>query len=310
MTLGEADIANCGLDEILATGPFPVALRAAIQHSGLSLDRIRHRLELHGIKISIAALSHWQSGRSRPERADSMVALHVIEDVLGLDRGALVGLLGAPRRRGRSRPEPLPPTALWPDGHQPTALLDRLDARPDDGLARISHHDSVRFGPDRREEGMRARQLLRATGSGVSRLVITRRAESPGPVPPIVRGIAHCRTGRWEYDAVDGFLVAELLFDRVLDIGDLIMIEFEVVDPSATPSHDFERKLSHPLREYLMDVSFDPAAAPRQCTYFAQSTVDSDLDQVRTVQPDASGSVQLAFLDVPAGIRGLRWDWD
>ena len=58
---------------LLATGPFPDALRAAIKTSRLSLDRIQHRLGLRGITISVATLSYWQSGRRRPERPPWML---------------------------------------------------------------------------------------------------------------------------------------------------------------------------------------------------------------------------------------------
>jgi len=86
--------------------PFPRALRAAITASGLPLDRIRHRLELRGVSISVPTLSHWQSGRRRPERPESLRALAELEQLLSLPPLALRSLLGPPRPRGRKSSVP------------------------------------------------------------------------------------------------------------------------------------------------------------------------------------------------------------
>jgi hypothetical protein len=49
---------------------FAEVLREAIRARGLGLERIRERLLAHGVSVSMATLSYWQSGRSRPERRD------------------------------------------------------------------------------------------------------------------------------------------------------------------------------------------------------------------------------------------------
>src|SRR2546421_2235054 len=85
------------LSERLRTGPFEAALRAAIQASRLSLERIQHRLHARGTPVSITALSYWQSGRRRPERPDSLLALQQLEQVLGVPASSLSALLGPPR---------------------------------------------------------------------------------------------------------------------------------------------------------------------------------------------------------------------
>ena len=101
----------------LAADAFPTALRTAIQASGLSLDRIQYRLRARGVSVSVTALSYWQSGRRRPERAESLAALGHLESVLGVAPGSLIALLGPPRPRGRVQRESsrLPIQALWPD---------------------------------------------------------------------------------------------------------------------------------------------------------------------------------------------------
>jgi len=86
---------------LLVTGPFEAALRAAIRARGLGLERIRYRLRGRGVSISLATLSHWQSGRCRPERPESLLALCHIEEVLEVPPGSLTNLLGPPRSRAR-----------------------------------------------------------------------------------------------------------------------------------------------------------------------------------------------------------------
>ncbi|WP_214110523.1 hypothetical protein [Acrocarpospora catenulata] len=86
---------------LLRTGPFERALRAAIAARGLSLERLHVRLAERGTHVSLASLSNWQRGRSRPERSSSLAAVGELEIILGLPTHSLVTLLGPRRPRGR-----------------------------------------------------------------------------------------------------------------------------------------------------------------------------------------------------------------
>ena len=95
------------LADALRDGPFHRGLALAVEVSGLSLQRLQHRLAEAGVHLSTTTLSYWRTGRSRPERPDSLRGVQVLERVLSLPAGALVGLLGPRRPRGRwVRPEP------------------------------------------------------------------------------------------------------------------------------------------------------------------------------------------------------------
>ncbi|GAA3582718.1 hypothetical protein GCM10022222_79380 [Amycolatopsis ultiminotia] len=100
-TVGQKEVNARELGRLLETGPFDEALRVAIRARGLGLERIRYRLRSRGTAVSLATLSHWQSGRCRPERPESLQALENLEDILGLPGGVLRRLLGSPRPRGR-----------------------------------------------------------------------------------------------------------------------------------------------------------------------------------------------------------------
>ncbi|TDO66818.1 hypothetical protein EV651_104385 [Kribbella sp. VKM Ac-2571] len=56
---------------------FADVLREAIQARGLGLGRIQERLRARGVSVSLATLSYWQSGLSRPERRDSLAGVDI-----------------------------------------------------------------------------------------------------------------------------------------------------------------------------------------------------------------------------------------
>src|SRR2546430_14372472 len=97
-----------------AAGRFSDALRAAIQASGLSLNRIQYRLRERGCGVSSATLSYWQSGRRRPTRHESVLVVSTLEEVLRVPTGTLTALLDPPGVRRRPGPRPgARVEALW-----------------------------------------------------------------------------------------------------------------------------------------------------------------------------------------------------
>ncbi|MEQ4605719.1 helix-turn-helix transcriptional regulator [Streptomyces cavourensis] len=82
---------------------FGQALREARERKGLTLARLRDHLARRGVRVSTVTLSHWQRGRSQPERAESLRAVSAIESILGCPAGGLLALLGPRRPRGRPR---------------------------------------------------------------------------------------------------------------------------------------------------------------------------------------------------------------
>ncbi|MFC6934848.1 helix-turn-helix domain-containing protein [Actinomadura yumaensis] len=201
---------------------FAGALRQAIQASGLTLERIRHRLGQRGLTVSVATLSYWQRGRSRPR---SRAVVTTLEEILRVPAGTLTELLddpapaavpapggtarGAPGRPGHAKgaaPGPYPggersraAAELWPDPDRYARLVAQLDRSGDHRLERLSTHDVLVLGRDRRPRGLTVREVLRATGDDVDRVVCVHLAvvpEDPGsvpdadpdPDPPAVRG--------------------------------------------------------------------------------------------------------------------------
>ncbi|MBV9844475.1 MAG: helix-turn-helix transcriptional regulator [Kutzneria sp.] len=299
---------------LLATGPFPDALRAAIKTSRLSLDRIQHRLGLRGITISVATLSYWQSGRRRPERPESLEALRHLEAVLGVPPGALTALLGPPRPRGRrSRPSRmLPMDALWTRRERLANLLSRVDTSSDSKLGRLSQHDRIEVAADGGQRSLWVRQVLRADQDGADRWVLVFDSEStPGTIPEL-GSLRNCRVGRTAVDSEASILVAELVFDRTLARGDTVVMEYQLTHPNPpypASGDGYCRKFRLPVREYVVEVRFAPSRLPVRCQQYAVPAGEEGPSRRRNLALDPAGGVHAVALGFGPGMFGVRWDW-
>ncbi|MEJ2852686.1 MULTISPECIES: XRE family transcriptional regulator [unclassified Saccharothrix] len=294
------------------TDTFAGALRAAIAARGLGLERIREHLEQHGVKVSLATLSYWQSGRSRPERRSSLAAIGLLEEVLALPPGHLENLLGPPRPRGRwlkrVPDEPVPISSLWADRESVEWAVRQVDTGWDDVLTRLSQHDFVTVGADRAERVIRSRHVLRAEADGADRWVVIAGTERPGTPLPLLRPVRHCAVGRTVGRRDAGVVCAELVFDRALRRGESIVIEHELVSrPPFGVTTAVGRKFRLPVREYVLEVAFDPAALPVSCEQYHRA--DGRPETAVPVRVDASGSLLGVALDIGPGTYGFRWQW-
>lgn len=291
---------------------FADALRAAIQARGLGLERIRTRLRGQGVSISLATLSYWQSGRSRPERRDSLVALGHLENVLEVTPGSLSALLGPPRPRGRwlsKSPDHPDIASLWEERDQVDDAVRGVDTRWDERLTRISQHDTVTVGPDREERSIVSRQVLRAESDGPDRWVVILHIDEHNRTLPLVRPLRHCRLGRMVNRPEDGLLVAELLFDRPLARGETIITEHALVNRAPCPlARNYERKFRLPVREFVLEICFDPAAPPTMCERY--SRLEGHAEQTQPARLGRTHSTHGVALNFGPGRYGFRWDWE
>lgn len=294
------------------TGSFPEVLRAAIRARGLGLERIQERLSREGISVSLATLSYWQNGRSRPERPESLVALARLEEVLGLPEGTLLGHLPPPRKRGRwlkAAGADHRMSAFWTQPEQVSDLVSGLDTRWDDRLARISQHDRVTIGSDRGERSFLSRQVLRAEADGPDRWVVIMHLDEHNRPVPRVRALRNCRTGRVVARPDIGFLAAELLFERPLRRGETVLTEHELVTSAPfPPATNYERKFRFPVREYVLEVGFDGDEKPARCMRYARP--DTGKEEVMAMPMDDVSSVHAVALNFGPGCYGFRWEWD
>ena len=310
---GGAEPADERLARLLRTGPFDEALRAAMAASGLSLDRIQDRLKRRGSRISVATLSSWQSGRYRPERPASLLVLSELEEVLGVPPEALSALIGPPRPRGRrlaTTTDDRGLAAFGGDADDMQSALAQLDTRWDEMLTRLSTHCRFELDARGRERLMRSRLLLRAEVDGPDRWITGFQRDDPGP-PPRLRVEPPHRVGRVIENSVTGLIVAEIMFDRPLRRGDIIILEYTHENRPPRPYSTVVQTALHvPVREYVLEVRFDPAALPKSCHSFRTAELDADArPQERLLKPDAIGSVLAVALSAGPCRLGIRWDW-
>lgn len=301
-------------EPVPATGTFAETLHSAIEASGLSLDRLRSALAQRGVRVSVTTLSYWRRGRSQPERASSMLAVGLLEQLLTLPRGTLSSLLGPPRPRGRwvsaAVPGSLPMEEIWPEEAQIAQVFEELDAPPIGELERLSVHDAYYVDAQQFGVLLRMRQVVRATAGGVSRCLVVHKADEGTTGCPEISSVRHARLGRVRRRPEIGLLVAELLLDRPLGLGDCTVFEYEVELPPGAPTTVYGRRFAVPVREYVLQVHFDPSAVPAHCERYERDP-GAETDRVRQrLWIGASASAHVLATEQQPGQTGIRWEWE
>ncbi|MCB5166806.1 hypothetical protein LG634_18405 [Streptomyces bambusae] len=313
---GAAGAAGAELAGLLRTGPFHLALRAALAARGLPLHRVQHRLAGRGIKVGVTSLSYWQQGARRPQRAESLRAVRALEQILELPAGSLVRLLapgGPPADADRAvRPAARPYRSLVADGATVEELLAELEVPADGGLHTVGHHEWVRIGPARELQGRDSQHVLRAHRDGVDRYLAIH-AGDPGcdPARVEVRAYENCRTGRVRWDRATGVVVAELLFDARLRAGDTYVFGYGFEDGTGGCSSEYVRGFSYAGGQYMLQVRFDEAALPVRCRRFTRTAPGTPRTELADLTPNGRHrAVHLVEPSVRRGLVGIAWDWD
>lgn len=307
MTSGDVvDGATRGGSRAADPDGFPDALRAAIAGSGRSLESLRRRLEERGTPVSIATLSYWQSGRSRPQRGSSLRAVLHLEELLQLPHGHLLDRIG-PRRR------PFLPQAEVTAGGLPIdhpdaelALADLgFGAKP--GLVDVTIHDTLDVDDQGIERVRTIRNVVRAVRPGAQRLPALLTIDVPSGEQAQFVPVSGCRLGRQVLRPEVGVFAAELVLDRPLRLGETAAAEHRVLLPrDLGTAHCIEYYLVREVTELMIWVRFSPDKLPSRVAAY------SDLGGRRASRPIVLGgstSVQHVLHHVGPGVVGVRWEW-
>lgn len=299
-------VAEDDLLQVLRYGPFNVALHAAIQARGLSLDSLRRRLEEQGIAVSLSTLSYWQRGRTRPERADSLRAVRGLEVILELPRHSLLTLL-KPATERTAGPW-LPVEELCPEPGV-RDLLDEIGDRGERLITGLSLHDQYLVGRRRELREVRVRAVFQAQQRGVDRWVAV--YHHPQGVLPSSRTVRGCRFGRVRMDESSGLIAAELLFDRALGRGETYLLEYGFgFEETGPPICEEGRGFRTPQHEYLIEVRFHPSALPARCYRTWRPDGHTAPKDSADLRMSSYHSVHFIEFGVAAGCHGIRWEWD
>ena len=286
---------------------FAEVLHQAIEQDGGSLHRIRQRLAERGCPVSLATLSYWRSGRRRPERQSSIDAVVELEDLLDLPVGHLTDRLGPPRRPG--------PTGQQLDLHelmQPTdhirGALNELGLEGSSGLAEVSVHYTLDVDAAGRAHTLTMRALHRAVRDGVDRKpIMLSVAEPVGDDVAVFTAVSGCAIGRQAHRSGPGVFAAELMYERPLQVGESVPVEYTVTVPeSATGSLFCEYNLVRRIREVMVWVRFSPERVPSRLWTYSwlndeSSETPVDLAGISTVHHAVHG--------MGPGKVGIRWEW-
>ncbi|MET9224726.1 hypothetical protein [Lentzea sp. NPDC003310] len=291
---------------------FADELTRAVEASGLSLERIQHHLEARGVQVSLSTLSYWRRGRSRPERPESLHAVAVLEEVLGVDPGTLTGQLGERRPRGRWVERVAALEGIWQEAAldlgRAISRVDQLTAAPAKYLA---VRDLVVIGPDRREVEMRSSAVIEAFDDGVDRILVSKTADETDLSAGDIIALKSCRIGRVRRDEENKLIVAEVILDRVLRAGDTALIDLRMTASPGADSSSADRTFVRALREYVLEVEFHPDAVPVRCTSFTRSAPDAPVVGTGELWIGTTASTHMVVHEAQAGhVHGIRWEWE
>ncbi|MDX8140633.1 hypothetical protein SK854_00805 [Lentzea sp. BCCO 10_0061] len=302
------------VDVLLRAGPFHAALRAAVERSGLTLERLRDRLDRRGIHVSLSTLSYWRLGRSRPERADSLRAVQAIETILGLPRHSLEALLGPPRPRGRwvSKQQQTRDYGRMLEPAQSLAEIVRALVGPSDGDLRLwSQDDAATVDEHGALRTIHTRQVLRAVAGNPDRYLAVYCADVGTPPDALgVEAVRDCRLGRVRRHPGAPVIAVELLFDQSLRAGQTHLLEYRfTIAENGARSHDYRRAFRYPVGTYVASVQFTEPCLPVRCYALAQPGVDATQVHGDELALTPGRVLHLTAKDVRPGVLGMGWDW-
>ena len=307
MTVGDAvSGAARGVPRAGDPDGFADALRTAIAASGRSLESLRRRLAERGTPVSIATLSYWQSGRSRPQRGSSLRAVLHLEELLQLPHGHLLDRIG-PRRRPFLPQEEFSAGGLPVDHPDAELALADLGFGGNPGLVDVTIHDTLDVDAEGVERVRTIRNVVRAVRPGARRLPALLTIDVPSGERAEFVPVSGCTVGRQVSRPEVGVFAAELVLDRPLRLGETAAAEHRVLLPrDLGTKHCIEYYLVRQVTELMIWVRFAPDRLPAR----VQAYSDLGGRQVsRAIPLNGSPSVQHVLHHVGPGVVGVRWDW-
>lgn len=288
---------------------FAGVLSAAIRQRGLSLERIRARLEAAGVPVSIATLSYWQSGRSLPTRSRSYHTLVELEKILHLSSSSLTALTH--NSDGRRRRTLFPWETVIPMSEIATEIMSGLGLDQRGHLSRVTMQDVLQVGADRTEGVQLTSTLWRAERNGLHRwpLVIEQDAEQDGAVPTI-EAVCGCEVGEVIEVPERHLVVAEIRAPRPLRRGEYLLAQHRTkFARTRRASYRLSRSVVDPLRALSLVTQFDERSLPAKVTYTYQESADAEPTTITPVDVTTS-EAQMTKVDTAPGVFSLLWEWD
>jgi len=280
-----------------------LAFDQALSDRAMSLSALHRALSARGAGVSLATLSYWRSGQREPEQERSLHALTQVEEVLGLEPGALESLIEG--RRRQVAPDLL--SDLSDDADRIQVLLDQLDFRsPSDRLIDQEVTLKYEIGPDRSPVRMTYIVVVESVRVNADRRAFILRVR-PGALTPAVTSLGGFRLGEFSHDEERGIVVGEMILDRPLGPGETTLLEQEVVYRTPDPEdNSYFYWAVRKMRSISLWIRFDPADMPTRCEYY---TIVDGREEVVELETFGT-SVSRTVTSFGPGTLGIRWHWD
>jgi hypothetical protein len=82
-----------------------------------------------------------------------------------------------------------------------------------------------------------------------------------------------------------------------------VIVKYAVVSPDPGPrEQQYTRRLRLPMRDYLLEVQFDPQATPASVVAFGDG-------RTQPIALDEDRRAHLVHTDTSPGTTGIRWSW-
>ena len=288
---------------------FAAVLTNAIQARGLSLERIRARLEAAEVPVSIATLSYWQSGRSLPTRSRSYHTLVELEKILNLEPGHLTQHTHT--ADGRTRRELFEWQNVIPSRDLATQVIEDLGIDMQGQLSRVTMHDLLDVDERRGEASLEVRVVWRAERQGLHRWAVVNESDAESDETQSIEPIFGCVLGEVISVPERKLLVAEMLAPRPMLRGELFTSDYRLTFGSGTaPAYRLERAISDPVRALSLAVRFTPGVLPSHVFASVRAAIEEEEPRETLPVELARNEAQFVWADAKPGVYSLSWDWD
>lgn len=299
------------LADAVRYGPFDRALRCAIERRGLSLSRLRAHLDQQGVQLAESTLSYWQRGLRQPDGPRALATVRGLERVLDLPKDSLVVLIGPRGRDGNGKVTTF--EELTSEGGSANELLIELGG-PDSAaqcnadLRPLLATDRVVVGPDGEQREVRTRLVLQATRGGVDRYYTVYHGDPGSEITGATLSASDGgRVGRVRRKGI--VLVGEVLFDRKLTEGEVIVISCRFDDPTGGPCPGYFRLFRTSAGPYLLQLEFAKGLLPARCVREVRPSEGDPPTESAELVIDRSGVVSTYFGGNVPGIAGIGLEW-
>lgn len=280
---------------------FASRFSVAVEARRLSLERIQAHLALAGCKVSVATLSYWRSGRSRPWRHRSLQAVSELERILEVPAGHFIEVLPKERRLDWD------PLSVLPKRDLTEQAIESLSTDLLRRWSRIMVEDLMIVNERRSETSQTTRMIVEAKVDGAADWPVVFYPDDDGVAAGRITALAGCMVGG--VVPIDGtsLLVAQLATPRPLRRGERTMIAYEAdFGPTTAESYRVARSLPGPVRLLTLGARFE---GPTPGSHHTRASTPGGTPLPMGESSLVGNELRSVTIDTQIGTYSLEWTW-